>query len=229
MQEFNQNNDEKKDVSIVDIKNEQGAIIQKLSYDKNGVLNGIAKTFSPETGMLIQEMQFKNGLLNGEMLLYNASGIITAKITYVDGKLNGTSKFFNESNGQLKISVEYENNLMHGNLKCYDDAGNLIETTEYSQGKKSGKTINYGENGEIIKIANFQNDVLEGDLIIFYPQNNKNSDLKIMSSEAYSNGLKNGTSKKFYENGNMKEFAVYSKGVLLGKIKKFDSDGNEIN
>lgn len=205
---------------IVTIKNEQNQVIQKLSYC-DGVLNGVSEFISPISGNITQTMNFSNGKLDGDVNTYDNDGNLTAKLKYKNGEICGECLFF--SNSTLMTKSEYQNNLLDGITTIYNQDGSISSTIEYKKGKKHGKSSFYQDN-KLFKIENYQNSKLHGESIIF----SHDDPTKILQIINYDQGLLDGYSKKYYDNGNIKEIIKYSHGSKVS-CRKFSVEGVEID
>lgn len=206
--------------SIVTIKNGQDKVIQRLSY-RNGILNGTSEFISPISGNITQTMNFLNGKLDGDINTYDNNGNLTAKLEYKNGEICGKCLFFNDST--LITKSEYKNSLLDGITTLYNQDGSISATIEYKEGKKHGKSSFY-QNNKLFRIENYQNNKLHGESIIF-----SNEDpTKILQVINYDQGLLDGYSKKYYDNGNIKETIKYSHGNKVS-CKKFSIEGVEID
>ena len=87
-------------------------------------------------------------------------------------------------------------------------------------GKLNGQAIYYDNESNIISIANYKNNILNGMWIEYY----KNG--KTKHSIKYNYGLKNGSELWYYENGNIKSETVYDDDKIIFETLRWDSDGN---
>lgn len=102
-----------------------------------------------EAGELIQQAQYQNGLLNGEMLIY-VDNILYMQSQYLNGKKNGVTQIFNEK-GFLALLQEFKNDLLHGKSTWYSDKDQICKIAHYYQGQLHGKLIIYHNNKPLEK------------------------------------------------------------------------------
>lgn len=205
---------------IVIIKNEKNQVIQRLRY-LNGILEGESEFLSPISGKTTQIMNFRNGKLDGETKVYDNDEHLISILNYKEGYLDGECLFFSDT--IITIKSEYERNMQHGKTFVYDQNGSVSAIIEYQYGKKNGKTSLY-QNNKLFKIENYKNNKLHGESIFF---SNEDSS-KVLEISNYNEGLLDGYSKKYYDNGNIKEIVKFSHGNKIS-CKNFSVDGVEIN
>jgi len=207
---------------MIDMCDDNGKLVQQIEY-KLGVPDGKGFTYNPDTGNKIQEMNFINGKLHGEMIIFDQLGDIAAKLTYVDGILYGPCEFYVD--GKMVLSGQYKDGKYDGVLTYYDTFLNIVKEETYVNGLKEGKVITYSPNKKILKSENYKNGKLNGVTVTFYPDKED----ALHEYAEYLNGELNGTAKVFYEDGNLQEIRVYSNGKIVGEVKKYDKDGELIS
>jgi antitoxin component YwqK of YwqJK toxin-antitoxin module len=95
-----------------------GKILSQENY-KNGVLNGELINYYPDK--TITELSlYKNGLQHGASKKYSDKGILIEEITYLNGKLSGLAKYF-ELNGDLRETGNYKDGKRDGKWAYYLD------------------------------------------------------------------------------------------------------------
>ncbi len=97
---------------------------------RNGVVY-ILEEDLPYTGIIMDYSEgrkstitYREGLLNGERVLYYKNGLVRSRESYRDGYKEGPTYL-------------------------YYDNGQLMSEVNYIRGKKSGERLLYGKNGEI--------------------------------------------------------------------------------
>ena len=113
-----------------------------------------------ESGNKMAERVYKNGILNGDFIRYNESGLITSSSKYVNGELQGQQKGY--KNGILSYTVEYKNNLISGDQIFYYESGVISGKINYVKGTKFGTEFSYYETGEKEIVRKYINGNLEG-------------------------------------------------------------------
>ena len=143
-------------------------------------------------------------------------------------------KIYNSMNNNLI----FKGNYLNGIGKEYNNKGKLIYEGGYLNGKRNGKGKVYYNDGKILYEGEFLNNkkwnIKEYDKngnIINELINGKghineynNLYIKIFEGE-YTNGLKNGKGKEFYDNGKLFFKGEYLNGLRNGKGKKYDKNG----
>lgn len=112
----------------------------------NGVLQGARKTykanpkFKPNSGMkqtyLEKVAMYKNGVLDGPFLVYNADGVIIEETNYKEGKKNGVFKYYYDD-GVLLRTENWIMDSRNGEFKTlyYDQSLQSLENYKKSNGK----------------------------------------------------------------------------------------------
>jgi len=110
--------------------NDSDNIMTKENYNREGLLEGDKMVYF-ENGQLAEHMFYKNGKADGNVKNYSEKGIVI--------------KDFNFKNGEL-----------HGSYKDFTADGNLVVEGQFKSGKKHS-IWRYYENGELQKEKNFSN------------------------------------------------------------------------
>lgn len=86
---------------------------------------------------------------NGLIKNYYPSGKIESEINYVNGVRDGDAKFYWD-NGNIKTELNYNNGKVDGLVKEYYPTGILKETYTIQDGKKQGPLTFYNEQGAFL-------------------------------------------------------------------------------
>lgn len=114
-----------------------GGKSEEVEY-KNGVLNGAAKRWH-QNGKLMSEMNYKDGKISGEVRVYDQNGNLQKKYTYKNEKLDGLYEEF--QNGNILIKGKYNAGKRIGKWKIgegtaeFDDKGTLLKSEVYFHDK----------------------------------------------------------------------------------------------
>lgn len=81
-------------------------------------------------------------LFDGQNRAWNEEGVLIANIPYKKGEIEGVALYYHP-NGALWKSAEYSKNTLHGCFKLFLSDGTLLQTTSYAQGLKEGKSLRY--------------------------------------------------------------------------------------
>ncbi|MEY3423208.1 MAG: hypothetical protein RIR48_3538 [Bacteroidota bacterium] len=102
-----------------------------------------------------------------------------------------------------------------------NDTGTVVQEYYLAHDSiKHGSFKSYFENGKIKELCTYDQGILTGTRIIYYP----NGQIEI--SETYdANGNLHGPYRQFFENGNLKVEKNYTENVLNGNMKIFYPDG----
>ena len=110
---------------------ENGALILTENYE-NGMIVGKSVAYSPMTQMVIEEIEYVNGMKNGVCNRYYDNGRIMEKANYQNDQLNGDYAFY-YPNGVVKEEGKYVENRRVGEWKTYDMEEGVISVDIYSE------------------------------------------------------------------------------------------------
>ncbi|MCG3164314.1 MAG: hypothetical protein POELPBGB_00068 [Bacteroidia bacterium] len=191
-------------------------------------------------GKLEVEGNFVNGEKEGEWTWYYEDGQTEKKVNFKAGKENGKYiSYF--KNGLLQEESEYSNGKANGKFIDYDEDGKMYYEGIYSNDKLNSYKY-FNKKGEVIsQSAEIKN---EQEMKMYYPEGYLRSSGKITNKtkistwryydiygnlqleEIYDNkGKLNGSGKRYYVNGQLKEEFIYKDGELDGYFKKYHSNG----
>ena len=95
-----------------------------------------------------EERYYKNGVLDKEIIIHDATGTSTKKINIVDGKKEGKYAEY-DYDGNLMAEGFYKNDKLEGSFKKYNNNKLFLEGN-YKNGILDGKFIVFSDNGEKI-------------------------------------------------------------------------------
>lgn len=127
-----------------------------VHYNDEGQRNGLS-SYWDNNGTLLQEWNYKNGILDGEQHTWCSDGHEESFAIFKDGKRNGPFIFYTnhqrDNTDNSRISCHYENGLIEGRCSIYNRDGRLEARLNYKHGKLFGSSEYYelGENGEILR------------------------------------------------------------------------------
>lgn len=104
-----------------------GKIAVKVNFEKGNVVGKLI--INNELGKPEYEVNYSNGLLNGDRIEYYANGNVYKKEYFKDNGFEGIQEYFKED-GKPWLKAEYKNDELHGNLLIYNE-GKLITTKKY--------------------------------------------------------------------------------------------------
>ncbi|MCQ2286731.1 MAG: toxin-antitoxin system YwqK family antitoxin [Bacteroidales bacterium] len=127
-----------------------GKLIKTEEY-KNGEKEGDWKTYSAQTGILLEEATYSNGILNGTSKIYYINGDLQTEINYINGKRNGNFETY-YSGKVLSSKGVYHNDLPIGTWTQYDGDGKLRKTLEYKDEKVASTYLHLYNGGAAQKV-----------------------------------------------------------------------------
>ncbi len=219
---------------------------------RNGQADGIRREFN-EKGEVEKTFLMKNGQVTAEGIVeangqrkgvwkeFYPDGSVKANGQYTDDFKSGYWEYFHP-NGTLEQKGSFdEKGQYSGVWQWYDESSRLIRTENFRNGVNDGELTEYDSQGNLILQGYFINGKEEGKWIF---------NTGGMHTEGeYSEGLRNGTWKTFYnngkaafegrfiddnphgkytswyDNGRMREEGEYQMGLKKGEWKKFDDEG----
>lgn len=130
-----------------------GALIREDSYDIGNLGPTRKLSYNPETGKLMSEWNYKDGVAEGVVRKYGTySGIIESETEYVDGERHGIERIYYHNMGKVKAEREYKNGKQEGMTRLYDyETGIVYKEQEYKNDIQDGVERTYDrETGELI-------------------------------------------------------------------------------
>lgn len=106
-------------------------------------------TFYAADGRKVSEEQYRDGQLDGPIVIFYPNGKVTEKTFYKAGQKHGNSKIYTDA-GVLLEDVNYRNGKLDGKGTYYNLKGQLKERGNYKEGKRIGKWEFYMD-GELSK------------------------------------------------------------------------------
>ena len=199
--------------------NQDGLLIEEVEFS-NGIRDGITKYFSAN-GKKSAEILYQEGTpWNGEWVKWYSNGTEKELGNYVNGKKEGPWKGWYE-NGQKYYVIYYQNNLMHGVYTEWAEDGRLTKDITYNNDTPvSEYLVIY--HGDGYTEMNRRNGKLSGSWINWFSNGNKNEE------GIYKDGKKGGVWNGWYRNGEKKYSGKYVEGKLEGLYTEMDNKGNVI-
>jgi antitoxin component YwqK of YwqJK toxin-antitoxin module len=166
------------------------------------VLSGILMLMVAMSGFLLSAQDKinafdANGERTGVWKKYYNNNRIRYQGQFESGKEVGVFKFYSAGNSDHPIAIkEYKANSSIVKVKFYSIQGVLESEGNMEYKQRIGKWLYYHKDGK-----------------------------SIIAEEIYSQGLLNGESTTFYENGKITEILNYKNGKLHGKVKRYSKEG----
>lgn len=101
-----------------------------------------------DTGEILAEVNFIEGVMNGEIVKYHKNGQIKSEGRMIYGSNEGEAVAYYE-NGNLYQKINFKNNKWHGDYQFYYNNGNLMELGTFFEGKKKGIVKLYDIDGKL--------------------------------------------------------------------------------
>lgn len=92
---------------------------------KNGVLNGEKLLFYPD-GSVTEKLMFVNGVQEGESFFYSPKGVVLKQLTFSNNKLNGPA-VYRDANGNITMKGVYKDGQNYGTWLYYKDGRVLFD------------------------------------------------------------------------------------------------------
>ena len=173
----------------------------------NGKPDGYWKSYN-EKGTLVSEGNRKNFQLDSVWVFYAPSGEKNMEIAYLEGKKHGLRKqFFDDET----VIEEWKEDTLVNAIRAFYKTGELKRLTPLVEGKPHGLEKEYNKEGLIIVISKYFAGILGKREFI---------------NRTDKFGLKQGSWKYFWENGNMKEEGTFLNDKKKGYFKYYDEEGN---
>ncbi len=175
-------------------------------YLVNGQPDGWWKSYD-EKGRLVSEGNRKNLLLDSLWTFY-VDGRKSFTIHYQDGKKHGEQiQYFPR---EYTVS-QWRQDTIVGAVRTYDTAGWLKKTVPYFEGKPHGMAKEFDKTGLVVAVANYYRGVMSR---------------RERINRTDEHGLKQGSWKFFWDNGQLKMEGNFLNGKKHGFFKFYDESGN---
>ncbi len=140
------------------------------------------------TGKVSEKYTLKDGMRQGEALIFNFDGEVTARENYKEDVLDGPCHYYRNgnivetvnykkgvvsqrtyyhSNGQVSRSVKLVNGNIQGEVVSYDEAGKPLQKEAYKGNQLNGVTTYYDGKGRASEQASYRQGKLEGPLATY--------------------------------------------------------------
>jgi antitoxin component YwqK of YwqJK toxin-antitoxin module len=133
-----------------------GVLTEEFEMDKD-VVHGVFKQFD-ESGFVVTEARFVNGVKQGEMKRYSRAGVLSSVTTFENDRINGPASSYDAS-GEISSKFNFKLDKLHGPMKAYyskEDGGGVLRTSNYEDGQLNGVSTMYKSSGEIQSASNYR-------------------------------------------------------------------------
>lgn len=134
-----------------------GWIVQRALFSDGQLHGPLVQYASPE--VLSAVLQYQRGRLEGLGTYYD-KGKPRVSIEYRDGVQDGQTILFGD-NGNPTSKAEYKAGKLDGPSSWYWPDGTLLRTAQYVDGMLEGELVEYDERGRVTERMIFQADVLQ--------------------------------------------------------------------
>ena len=176
---------------------------------------------------------FQNGKLHGKLEVINlADGTVTFSEEYKDGKLQQISPSIQENSSPAQIAPRHKGTTLKtskGTHSFYSNGKEVAEETIASNGVSlellgtipDGEVKEFNENDQLITLAHYKNNKLNGELIRY------TEDGRILSKEMYADGFLQGEASycTYTRNGLLTAVCRYKNSRLHGERTLTQQDG----
>ena len=135
------------DNSMVEIKDDDGNIIEKYSVNKDNQKHGPYIAYN-EGGAMTETAEYANGKLNGERKIYDTDGNVEIIETYKSGVTDGPYSVL-YPDGKVKFVTTYTAGVMNSIAKSYNPQGILKEEVTFVDNEENGPFKEYYDNGKM--------------------------------------------------------------------------------
>ena len=167
------------------------------------------------------EKNYKNGLLNGKYVEWNANGTVRLEGAYVNGLKDGEWKMWNFVSHTLYQVTTYKEGEKDGVFKEYNPNEVLVIDGIYKEGEKHGVWSYYFNDGNKDMIGPFQDGEQHGHWDYWYPNG------QLYYKGDYENGKKTGEWNFFYNNGEPWKTGTYENDFKEGLWTSWFENGQE--
>jgi len=149
-------------------------------------------------------------LISGNMIAQNAANQVDAQ-----GKKQGfwTKK---DTDGKLVYQATFKDDKPVGEMKRFHPNGKVMAILNYTE--NSAEAQMFDEKGKLIAKGKYLDQKKTGEWTYLL-------DSKVVSTETYLNGLKNGAGKRFYKTGELLEESNWQNDKLNGIYRTYFQDG----
>lgn len=173
----------------------------------------------PKSREKLKTVAVKDGVPNGELVIYNEDGSISHKLNFVDGILSGPAEFY--QGDQILMTTTFKNGQQNGETIMFMNSKESA-VMYYQDGNLNGPFLSYDDQGNLIREVNYVNGKMNGECFMYYP------DGAVMEQAMYKDDKLEGEVQKYYPSGVIREICFFEKGVPVGTVATYDINGNLI-
>lgn len=182
----------------------------KLPKNLESLAQGIGITYHL-SGVIDTIKRYNNGVLHGEMLIYNDNGRLIERKNYINGNLHGFSYTYKSSNGVLLSKYRYENGFLHGISEVYHDNGIIANRAYYKRSSLYGLYETFDNLGNLTHRYTYHNGYKTGPYELF---KRKEKDRYYIAGEC-ANSQEHGIQNVYNSDGILIESSKWNHGVFV--------------
>ncbi len=137
-----------------------------ISQYRHHRLHGLEQAFYPNPGSDVKvkarEATYADGLLDGELALYNREGIKVASSLYKQGKRDGLSTIY-ATDGRVMMTAEYRDDKKDGAASEYFSSGKMRRQTRFVDDVEEGEEKVFYESGKPAAVRHYSKGKLDGE------------------------------------------------------------------
>ena len=199
-----------------------GNLSSEVNY-KNGIKDGdFTSYFDDKT--IEQKGTFSSGEKNGEWITYNKTGEKISKENYKNGLKNGVfwkkSEYLRNTEKNVITQEEYQNNIPKGTWFSKIEGENLLYEKTYST-PKTYSLKSYHTNGNIEYKQNYKEGKKDGYWF------KKNAEGILKWEKTYLTEA-NYSEKNYYDDGTLQSTKTYKNRRVDGEYVKYNKEGEKI-
>lgn len=186
-----------------------------------GKVSGIKKNWD-ESGLVLEEIHYKNNELEGPFFLHHKDGSEEEGNYKKNLKEGKYFLYYPKKEGEkrtLALEAQYHKDQLHGLVKEYHSSGKLVAITPYKNNKKEGEAKIYDLTGTLRMTAEYKNGINDGITKLYFPNG------ALSKETTYVKGAKEGKENTYIEDGKLVGQNHYKQGVLDGYIFTKNKDG----
>jgi antitoxin component YwqK of YwqJK toxin-antitoxin module len=189
-------------------------ICKRVNY-KNGILDGQLLTFH-ENGKILKEVNYKDGEKHGLRRIFDEKGNLGEYMYFKNGVLDGPFCLFENIYGKIFpfFKGQFKNGIHYGKHFLYEHSKFPTQIYNYNdKGELNGPIYFYSPSGRMVAMFTFRNGVLHGKQI-----SNDTVGLDLRIEFMAKNGLVSG--KVRYMNSNKKIEELYVNQITLNDLEE---------
>jgi antitoxin component YwqK of YwqJK toxin-antitoxin module len=184
----------------------EGSYFDQQHLPLAGVVQGYGKQAVFEKSQLSSLVEYKKGVVDGEIQLFDVKGHLTSSYHFKEGKKNGEEWNYyptDNTSSKPKLFIEWRDDVMQGMVKTWYTNGTLESQRELNNNKKHGLSFAWYKEGELMLMEEYEEDsLLKGS---YFKKAEKNPVSKVEQGK--------GTATLYDGDGRFMRKITYDKGV----------------